>query len=120
MDSSEPRPKKGRGGKREGSGRKAGGRNALQIGEVQALKTLRHRVPDGAPPEAGAFADEAFGTIVKVMRGEVSFTEATARLKASTYIREEICGPVAQKLQHSGPDGGPLEVSISINRTVEK
>ncbi|WFG54178.1 hypothetical protein Mx9_p71 [Myxococcus phage Mx9] len=27
-------------------------------------------------------------------------------------IREEVCGPLAQKLEHSGPEGGALVVEV--------
>jgi hypothetical protein len=81
---------------------------------VRAVEALRHRVPEGTPAEIADIADEAFGTIVAVMRGQVpSFMgHASAVLRASTYIREEVCGPVAQKLEHAGKDGEALAVTI--------
>lgn len=117
MDSSEPRPKKGRGGKRAGAGRPTGATAALAHGEVQALKTLRHRVPEGTDPKVAHVADQAFGQIVAVMRGEVSsfMGHAAAVLKASSMIREEVCGPLAQKLSVGGPNGEPMSISIDIS-----
>lgn len=72
-------------------------------------------MPSEAPEEAADLAGEAFEKVVAVMRGEVSGPDATGILKAATYVRTEICGPVAQKLEHSGEGGGPLRVSIQIN-----
>jgi hypothetical protein len=101
------------GGAREGAGRKEGG-NPLEYGEVRALKSIRHRVPEGTPKELALVADQALGQIVSVMRGEVpSFMgHAAAVLKASSMVREEVCGPLAQKLNVGGADGGPLEIVI--------
>jgi hypothetical protein len=110
------------GGQREGAGRKPGSNNALPSGSVQAIKGLKWRVPDGAPPEAAGLADEAFAKIVAVMREEVdtSFGHAAAVLKASAIVREEVCGPIAQKVNHADANGDPLQVSIAITRTVKK
>lgn len=64
-------------------------------------------------------ADEALGTVVEVMRGEFFDSQvASTRLRAAAMVREEVCGLVPQRL--AGEDGGPLKVSISINRTVKK
>jgi hypothetical protein len=105
---------KGRGGARKGAGRPDGSTNALALGEVRALKSLRHRVPDGAAPELADVAGEAFEAIVQVMRGEISPMngQAAAILKASSMVREEVCGPVAQKLHVGGPNGEALEIVI--------
>lgn len=35
------------------------------------------------------------------MEEKVGYLQATAVLKASTVLREEICGPVKQKVEHS-------------------
>lgn len=108
------------GGAREGSGRPEGSKNTLAYGEVKAIKAAGLRVPATATPEAKELADEALGIVADIMRGGVSYLTASHQLKAATRIREEVCGPLAQKLEHSGPDGGPLQVSIQINRTVKK
>lgn len=93
---------KPRGGAREGAGRKEGSRNALALGEVRALKSLRVRVPENAPPELADVADEAFSAIVGVMRAEVFDPGmAQARLRAAAMVREEVCGPIKQKVEHS-------------------
>lgn len=105
-----------RGGARSGAGRTEGSTNALGLGEVRAVKAAGLRVPDGAPKEQRELANEALGTIIDVMRGSIGFVEAPMRLKASAHIREEICGPVAKQVNLAGNDGGPLQVSININR----
>lgn len=110
--------KKPPGGKREGSGRPEGSANTLEYGEVRAIKAAGLRVPEGAHPEARDLADEALGVIIKAMRGEISFVESGIRQKAAVRIREEVCGPLAQKHEHAGHDGGPLQVSINVVRTV--
>jgi hypothetical protein len=83
---------------------------------VKALKSLRRRIPEGAEPDDVLVADEARDVIYKVMRGEVLPDFAPHQLKAATYVRTEICGPVAQKLEHTGADGGPVTVSINLKR----
>lgn len=109
MDQPVTKPK--RGGKRAGAGRPPG-KAALPYGASSAIKGLRHRVPNGTPEPLAEVADEAFDAIVKVMRGEVHYTEAQTRLRAAKDVREEICGPVAQKHEVAGADGKPLAVSI--------
>jgi hypothetical protein len=76
-------------------------------------------VPEGAPKGHRLLADEAFETIVRVMRGEVKGLDAPIRRAAAKDIREEICGPVPKQLNVAGHDGGPLQVSINIKRTVK-
>lgn len=100
-----PKPK-AKGGARPGAGRKPGLRN----GEVRAVGAAGLRVPENASPEARALADEAFRTVVEVMRKPAR--GAGYRLQAASIVREEVCGPVAKKHQHEGPDGGPLEVIV--------
>lgn len=121
MESSDPRPKRKHGGKRAGSGRKAGGANALPLGVVRTIKSLKHRVPEGTPDELADAAGEALELLASVMRGEVyDSSQAQARLRAAAMFREEVCGKVADKLQHAGEDGGPVRVSFNINRPVKK
>ena len=101
-----------RGGKRPGAGRPPGSTNSLPLGAVQAVKAAGLRVPEAATPEQRELADEALGTVVEVMRGQVHYMDAPARLKAATVIRQEICGPVPTKLEHTGADGEPLTVRV--------
>lgn len=107
---------KGHGGKRAGAGRPVGtgSPHVLGHGERAAVKAAGLRVPKDAPESYRELADEALGTLVDVMRGGVHFTEAGPRLKAATRIREEVCGPLAQKVEHSGKDGAPLGFVINL------
>jgi hypothetical protein len=108
-----PKP---RGGAREGAGRKAGGFNALPHGAVEALQSLRHRVPETLPEGLKGVADEAFQRVVDVMRGDVLPESSHSILAAAKHVREELCGPIAKKLEHSGPNGTALSVSICLTR----
>lgn len=101
-----------KGGKREGAGRPEGVKNELDYGEVKAIAACRRRVPAEAPAEDVELADEALGHIAAVMRGQVHYLEAGSRLKAATRVREEVCGLLTQKLEHTGADGGPMVVEI--------
>lgn len=104
--------KKPPGGARPGAGRPEGTINALPYGSVQALKGLRLRVPEGAAPEAAELADRAFARVVDVLEERVHFQQAGHVLKAATMVREEICGPMAQKHEVGGVDGGALVVEV--------
>lgn len=70
------------------------------------------RVPDGATPEAAELADRAFARVVDVLEERVHFQQAGHVLKAATMVREEICGPVAQKHELAGKDGGALVIEV--------
>lgn len=89
------------GGKRAGAGRPLGVKNTLALGEVAAVKAAGLRVPESATPEHRALANRALERIAAVMEEKVSYLQATPVLKASTTIREEICGPVKQRVEHS-------------------
>lgn len=89
-----------------------GSANALPLGAIKAIKAAGLRVPKEATPEARELADEALQRIVDVMREDVDGFKAGGVLKAATHIRSEICGPLVQKVEASGPDGGPLEVIV--------
>lgn len=88
----------------------------LPAGAVRAMKALRHRVPEDASPEAAAIADEALDTVVEVMRGNVRDL-ARERLSAAALVREEVCGPVVKRLEHSGPGGEAIAINIDIGGT---
>jgi uncharacterized protein YgbK (DUF1537 family) len=98
-------PKGGAGGKRDGAGRKPGTKNTLALGEVAAVKAAGLRVPESATEAQRALADRALQRIAAVMEEKVGAFASTAVLKASTHIREEICGAIKQKVEHSGLDG---------------
>lgn len=91
-----------RGGRRLGAGRRQGAPNSLAYGEVKAICVANLRVPEGAAPEAAALADRAQQRLIDVMEEGVGAFQASHVLKAATRIREEICGPLAQKLDVSG------------------
>lgn len=97
-----------RGGKREGAGRPPGAKNALPQGCVAAIKAANLRVPDKAPQAHRDLANRALERIADVMEDKVSSLTAFAVLTAARTLREEVCGPVPKKLEHSGPDGGPI------------
>jgi hypothetical protein len=104
--------KKAPGGKRPGAGRPKGSSNALGYGEVTALRTLKHRIPEGTHAALSDVAGEAFEKIVAVMREEVGWQEAPSVLKAATLLRQEVCGPMASKHEVTGEGGGALVVEI--------
>ena len=78
-----------------------------------ALKAAGLRVPDGAPESHKALADHALGRICEVMNEQVSPFASHAVLTAARAVREEVCGPLKQKFEHSGPDGKPLQIVIN-------
>jgi len=100
------------GGAREGAGRPEGTTNALPLGAVQAIRSLNLRVPKDADPLARDIANRAFQRAVEVMEEQVDFRLAPSVLKAVASIREEICGPVAQRLEHTGANGESLVVEV--------
>ncbi|AAK94377.1 hypothetical protein Mx8p42 [Myxococcus phage Mx8] len=106
--------KKPPGGARPGAGRPKGSRNALPYGAVQAVESLSLRVPEGAHPEAKRLADRAFARVVDVLEERVDFKLAAPVLKAASMIREEVCGPIAQKHEVAGKDGQALSISIDL------
>lgn len=110
--------KKPPGGARKGAGRPVGVVEALERGEVAAIRALNLRVPPGADPVAAAVANEAFGTLVDIMRGLVRGPDAALRRSSAKDIREEICGPVAQKVNLADANGEKLTVAVNIVRNV--
>lgn len=105
--------KGGNGGAREGAGRPVGTGhpNPLEYGEVAALKSLKREPAPEASEGVKRLADEALCTIIEVMRGEAGFSSQD-RLRAATLVRHETCGPLVQRMEQSGPDGGPLVVVL--------
>jgi hypothetical protein len=94
--------KKPPGGPRKGSGRPEGTPNTLEYGEVKAVKVSGLRIPEGTPEAHVELADRALEKIVDIMEGRVSYLSASHVLKAATRLREEVCGPIAQKHEVSG------------------
>lgn len=78
---------------------------------VAAIKTWnRFRVPKDVSGPAGEVADEAFGTMVEVMRGVRR--RGMERLSAARAVREEVCGPIPKRIEASGPGGEPIVFRI--------
>ena len=105
---------KQRGGKRRGAGRPAGSKNTLAYGEVKAIAATRLRLPESASIQDEHLAGRALQRIVDVMEGRVWEKQGRAVLGAATRLREEICGPLAQKVQHADADGKPLSIRIDL------
>lgn len=105
----------GRGGRREGAGRPSGTTNALGMGEVRAVKACRLRVPETATPEQAELADRALQRVIDVMEEQVPYQRATSVLGAAARIREEVCGPVKQKHEVSGPGGAPINFAVDLS-----
>lgn len=113
--------KKPPGGHRPGAGRPEGTFNALPPGYVQALKGLKHRVPEGTPEPLADVAGTALDRLVDVMMERVEDPQLAAQvLKASTLIRAEICGPPTQRHEVSGKDGQGLSISIDLGAAKEQ
>lgn len=93
--------KKPPGGRRPGAGRPKGSDNALPYGAVQAVASLRHRVPEEVSPALKAIADRALSRVVDVLEERVGYREMAGVLKAATILREEVCGPLKQRVEHS-------------------
>ena len=96
--------KKPPGGARPGAGRPPGTKNTLPLGAVAALKAAGLRVPPAASEAEKALADRALQRIADVLEEKVWHTSAGHVLKAAQTIREEVCGPVKQRVEHSFSD----------------
>lgn len=73
----------------------------LPQGAVKAIKVANMRVPESASPEERALADRALQRIIDVMEEDVVSFSAFSVLTAARGIREEICGKVADKHEHT-------------------
>jgi hypothetical protein len=93
------------GGARPGAGRPAGTPNALPLGAVKAIQSLRLRVPADASEAAKELADRALQRVADVMNCKVTSKQANSVLKAAIHIREEVCGPVTRKIEVEGKIG---------------
>lgn len=113
MDRAKPKKPRGpNGGKRAGAGRPPGAKNTLGYGQVAALKACRLRIPDDASPEADELAGRALQRIIDVMEEKVSPLVAGHVLKASTHLREEVCGSTTQKVAQVDASGKALSFTI--------
>jgi hypothetical protein len=101
------------------NGRPVGTPNALPLGSVAAIKAMRHRVPEAISPQLGELADEAFNTVVNVMRRADSESSRgdTVKLSAARIVRDEICGPMPKTVEHEVNGDVTINVLTSIPRT---
>lgn len=93
---------KPRGGRRPGAGRPRGSKDVLPRGAVAAIKAAGLRVPADATPAQKDLADRCLERIADVMEERVNPFGAFSVLTAARGLREEICGKVAEKHEHSG------------------
>ena len=111
------RPRKKRGDnprvKNRGPGRAEGQSNALPMGAVAAIRSMRHRIPDDIPTKLAKDADDAYSTIVKVMHGKIK-DGVKYRLAAARVVREEICGPIPKTHEHKG------SITVNVNTGVPR
>ena len=89
------KPTTGRGGRRPGSGRPRGGKKATTI-EMERL--------------ARECAPAAFATLKLIAAKGRS---EPARIAAATAILDRAYGKPRQALEHSGEDGGPVEMLVT-------
>ena len=68
---------------------------------MAAVKAAGLRVPDSATPAQRELADRALQRIAAVMEENVNPMAASFVLKASTVLREEVCGQMKQRVEHS-------------------
>jgi hypothetical protein len=66
---------------------------------IQAVRSLKHRVPKDTHPELAKLADYALMRIVAAMDEQIPEEHAGIVLKAATLIRDEICGPIVKKVE---------------------
>lgn len=91
----------------------------LGLGEVNAIKACNWQVPEDAPPDLKALADRAVQRIAAVMEEKVHSSNAASVLGAATRVRELVCGPIKQKHEVTGADGGALTIEIRKYTTEE-
>lgn len=87
-----------RGGKRPGAGRKQGSKSRATAEQIGTLSEL-------------ARAHTALALNVLVQIAQSGESEA-ARVSAANAILDRGYGKPAQALEHSGPDGGPVQIVI--------
>lgn len=75
------------------------GYDRLSHTETRALRGLRYRVNPDLHPALGDLADSALIRMVDVMNEMVDPIHAGNVLKAASMIRDEICGPIAKKVE---------------------
>lgn len=85
-----------RGGKRPGAGRRAGQANKLTQKQKRTLTDI-----------ARSHTEEAVRTLVAVMKDATA--PHAAKISASNSILDRAWGKPSQSVQHSGPNGGPIQ-----------
>jgi len=90
-----------RGGARKGAGRPPKTEKKI-LPTPKIIRAAGYRVPPEASPEMRELADRALQRMSDVMEESVAAPIAPSVLKASTALREEICGPIEKKIQVSG------------------
>lgn len=108
------------GGKRDGAGRKEGSKNLLGYGEIRAMKASGLRVPESATEKERALADRALERIIHVMEEKVKPFAMSGVLKSATTIREEICGPMKQKVEHTFEGQTDEQLQARLTALLEK
>lgn len=92
----------------------------LPKGAVSAIKGLRYRVPKDTPEILGDLADEAFDSVVSVMRDKGNPMTSFSRLNAARLVREEICGPIKQVVQHEGLEALGVRLHDARQREIDR
>ena len=72
--------------------------SARTITGAVATRAIQWRVPTDAPDDVRAVADEALQTITAIMRGVGDAGPRGERLRAAVRVREEVCGPIVQRI----------------------
>lgn len=85
-----------RGGKRPGAGRPKGRRDTATIIQKATLEEL-----------ARSHTEDALNALVSIAKGGES---EAARVSAATAILDRGYGRARQAIEHTGKDGGPIEV----------
>lgn len=75
------------------------GYSRLSHVETRALHGLHYRVAPDTHPVLGDIADSALIRMIDVMNEQVDPVHAGNVLKAASMIRDEICGPIAKKVE---------------------
>lgn len=93
----------GWGGKRQGSGRKAGTPNSLPLGWVKAARSLRSvRLPSDATQEQHAAFALATNRTIDVMLEKVKPSQSHAVLKAASQLADLAVGSEARQINVTG------------------
>ncbi|HEV7434198.1 MAG TPA: hypothetical protein VGO22_04930 [Pseudorhizobium sp.] len=96
-----------RGGKRKGAGRPPSRPNKLTREQKATLTDI-----------ARAYTDDAVRTLVEIMKDQAA--PHAARVSASNSVLDRAWGKAPQSLQHSGPNGGPIQTVDLTNMSEEQ